>query len=141
MGYLALRDGVSLLAAPAEAQVAWLDDIFRDMTNGGSAEGFGNYELLANYCEDMVAIGHQVSVGQVAPTEEKAFRRLDEFIGSVPKDDEAIWLRESLFADQRWEEISRVALEVLATLPDKANDPEWVKRYGGGYKSRAIPAG
>ena len=141
MSYLDLREGVGLLASPAPTQVEWLDWLFGTMTGGGSAEGFGNYELIANFSEDVIALDYLVNIGQVTSTEAAAMRKLDDFIGSQAPYDDGFWLRRALASDERWEQIRIRAKATLLELPDKASDPEWVRRFGEGGNSKAIPAG
>ncbi len=43
--YTLLREAVANLAAPADAQVAYLDRSFSGLTGGQSAEVYGNDEL------------------------------------------------------------------------------------------------
>ncbi|MEM8723927.1 MAG: hypothetical protein AAGE86_00250 [Pseudomonadota bacterium] len=130
MSYISLRDGVELLAAPANEQVERLDHWFREITGGGSAEAYGNYELLAGYCEDVIAMSYLVQIGQVTNTEADAMLRLDTFIGETIKDED-FYERDALFSDPRWEGIRIAAREVLAELPDKSSDTEWMKKFFG----------
>ena len=138
MSYLSLRQKVELLAAPATEQVEWLDQSFSLVTGGGSAEGYGNDELLDGYFEDVVALNHLVEIGQVTKTEAESMLRLEDFIAEMSKGNDEFFERDALFSDRRWEDIRVVAKEVLAELPNKSNDPEWMKKFFGGKSEKPI---
>ncbi len=139
MSYLRLRGAVERLAANASEQSAWLDWFFSSLTNGASAEGYGNFELIELFYDDVLSTDYLVGLGQMSRSEEKAARDFWNFLDGLDCEDEDFWERTALLKDPRWESIRRSAKRALLKLPDKSDDPEWVKQFGDGSAHKAIP--
>lgn len=126
--YILLRGAVANLAASADAQVSYLDSSFAGLTNGKSAEAYGNAELALEFEDSFVAVGHMLEYGEIKANEIDALRSLDEMLGrwSGPTHKD-FWARNALFQDPRWHAIRLRAAEVLALLPDEARESEYTR--------------
>jgi len=126
--YTMLREAVANLAAPAHAQISYLDRIFAGLTGGESAELYGNNELVLEFEDSFVAVGHMLEYGEVRQDEIDALRSLDEMLsgwsGPAHKD---FWARAALFDDPRWQSIRVRAAEILALLPDERRESDYTR--------------
>lgn len=131
--YTLLREAVANLAAPAEAQVAYLDRSFSTLTGGGSAEAYGNDELALEFEDSFIAMGHMLEYGEITQAEIERLRSLDELLGQWSgKTHAAFWARDALFSDRRWEIVRSRAAEVLATLPDETRESAYTRSLNVG---------
>lgn len=130
--YTLLREAVANLAAPANAQAAYLDRIFSGLTRGQSADAYGNDELALEFEDCFIAVGHMLHYGEIKTSEIDALQSLDDMLsrwsGEKHRD---FWARTALFADPRWEAIRLRASEVLALLPDEARESEYTRNLVG----------
>lgn len=126
--YTILRHAVANLAAPAEAQVSYLDRSFSGLTGGKSAEAYGNGELAMEFDDIFIAANHMLEFGEISRDEISALRTLDDMLtrwsGSGHK---GFWAREALFEDPRWQAIRQRAADVLAILPDVARESVYTR--------------
>jgi hypothetical protein len=124
--YQQLRQAIANLAAPAEAQAAYLERMFEPLTGGGSAAGYGNDELALEFDDIYCAAGHMRDHGEVTQAEIDAARPLGELLrGWSGQHDADFWTREALFADPRWQEVRRCARRALAAFPDEERPGGW----------------
>jgi hypothetical protein len=126
--YTLLREAVANLAAPAEAQVSYLDSSFSGLTGGKSAEAYGNDELAMEFDDSFIAVNHMLEFGEISQDEIGALRTLNEMLnrwsGSAHRE---FWAREALFKDPRWQAIRSRASEVLALLPDETRESVYTR--------------
>ena len=140
--YTNLREAVQLLASPAKKQVQWLDDIFCQLTDGESAEAYGNDELVMEFDDIAVASGHMVECQELRENEAETVAELERIIGSICVPCDAVfWDREALHDDPRWEQIRTAAKLALAQLPDELRESDWTRQNWRGGSSKAIPSG
>jgi hypothetical protein len=129
--YQQLRTAVANLAAPADLQVAYLDEIFVPCTGGGSAEGYGNAELVEEFYDVFLALNHMHEFGEIEQSEIAATMRLDSFLNLIcASQDNVLWSREALFTDERWKQIRLHASGVLKELPDEPRESEYTRGLG-----------
>ena len=139
--YKNLREAVQLLASPAAVQVSWLDDLFSDVTDGGSSEAFGNDELALEFGDIALACGHMVECGEMSEAEKGIVGLLDELLTTISDaSDDTFWQRNALYEDARWEELRACAKSTLSKLPDEARESDWTRKNWGGGNSKAIPS-
>lgn len=130
--YTLLRAAVANLAAPADAQVSYLDRIFPDLADGRSAEGYGNDELALEFDDSFVAVRDMLHYGEIKPSEIAALQSLDDLLTRWSgKGHSDFWARTALFSDPRWETIRLRASEVLALLPDEPRESEYTRNLLG----------
>ncbi len=126
--YTLLRKAVANLAAPADAQVAYLDAIFKGLTCDRSAEGYGNCELALEFDDSFIAIGPMFECGEINLEEIDALRSIDGMLsrwsGQTHQD---FWKRKALYDDPRWQAIRIRASEVLALLPIEKRESEYTR--------------
>lgn len=126
--YTMLREAVANLAAPAEAQVSYLDSSFSGLTGGKSAEVYGNDEIALEFDDSFMALGDMLYHGEVIQEEVDALRTLEKMLsrwsGSAHRD---FWARRALFEDPRWQAIRLRASEVLALLPDEMRESDYTR--------------
>ena len=118
--YQQLRQAVSSLAAPSEAQCRYLDESFTSVTGGGSAAGYGNDELALELDGIFQAADDMIEHGELSEAEKSAVLPLDELLrkwSGLGKAD--FWQRDALFSDARWEDVRACAAHALAKLPDE----------------------
>ena len=72
--YQLLRQAVATLAAPAEEQARYLDDIFTSLTGGGSAAGYGNNELALELDDILHAADDMTDHGELTQAEKEAIQ-------------------------------------------------------------------
>lgn len=119
--YERLRASIVNLAASPEAQVAYLDAFFASMTGGGSAEGYGNGELIHQFDDVWSVIGSVVEWGEISPFEVDAISPLSDLLDQLCANAEpGFWLRPALYSDVRWEAFRHCARQVLEALPDRS---------------------
>jgi hypothetical protein len=124
--YQQLRQAIANLAAPAEAQIAYLDGIHRPLTGGGSAAGYSNDELALEFEDIHCAVGHMLEYGEITQAEIEAAKPLNELLlQRSGQHDTASWTRGALFTDPRWEEIRECASRCLAAFPDEERSGGW----------------
>ena len=115
-----LRQAVANLAAPAEEQVRHLDRIFASATRGGSAEKYGNYELVEEFDDIFPAANDMIEYGELTEPEKDAVRPLEALLTRwCGQRDADFWLRNALFHDPRWADIRACAAQALAELPNE----------------------
>jgi len=130
--YTLLREAVANLAAPADAQVVYLDRSFSGLTGGQSAEAYGNDELAMEFEDSFIAVGHMLHYGEIKTSEIDALQSLDDMLSRWSGEKHSdFWARTALFADPRWEAIRLRASEVLALLPDEARESEYTRNLVG----------
>jgi len=130
--YTLLREAVANLAAPADAQVAYLDRSFSGLTGGQSAEVYGNDELALEFEDRLIAVGHMLDYGEIKTSEIDALHSLDDMLSRWSGEKHSdFWARTALFADPRWEAIRLRASEVLALLPDEAREGDYTRNFVG----------
>jgi hypothetical protein len=118
--YEQLRESVAALAAAAEVQIAYLDQLFAECTGGGDASGYGNIELVEQIGDSELTLDDMVRCGELTRSEAEAVRELDGLIERIcSQADDALWERAALFSDVRWENLRDRAAEVLIQLPEK----------------------
>ena len=115
-----LRQAVANLAAPAEEQVRHLDRLFVSMTAGGSAEAYGNDELVEEFYDIFPATNDMIEYGELTEAEKEAVSPLEATLTRwCGQRDGEFWSRDALFHDPRWADIRACALRALADLPDE----------------------
>jgi hypothetical protein len=118
--YQQLRQAVVKLAAPAEEQVRYLDEIFTSITGGRSAAGYGNDELALELDGIFGAANDMIEHDELSATEKEAVRPLHELLDRWSGPEKAgFWGRDALFSDVRWDEVRACAAGALARLPDE----------------------
>lgn len=123
-----LREAVAMLAAPPNEQVDYLDFIFASCTGGGSAAGYGNYELAYDLEDAFLATDDMLSFGEVSANEIAATKSLnDHLLRYWEIEDATFWRRGSLFDDARWREIRALAKIVLHQLPNEKRESEYTR--------------
>lgn len=126
--YQMLRGAVVNLAAPADAQAAYLDRIFVQCTGGGSAAAYGNDELALELDDIFMANGHMMEFGEITPDEVAAIQFLNDLVADYWQgDDTSFWSREALFVDPRWIEVRTEATRVLRQLPDELRESDYTR--------------
>jgi hypothetical protein len=130
--YQQLRHAVANLAAPADVQVAYLDNLFVECTGGGSAEGYGNDELGLILDDSFMAHRHMMEFGEINDAEVAAVKRLHDFVNSHWGDDANFWDRKALFYDPRWREVREMAARVLDQLPDELRESDFTHELDKG---------
>ena len=139
--YTNLREAVQRLASPATDQVHWLDDFFSQLTDGRSAEAYGNDELVMEFDDIAVARNHMMECHELSANEAEIVAEFDRIIGSIcDPSDAAFWERKALYEDPRWEQIRAAAKLTLAQLPDECRESDWTRRNWGSGPSKAIPS-
>lgn len=138
--YQMLREAVSNLAAPADEQVAYLDRIFVQCTGGGSAEAYGNDELVLELDDSFMAHRHMMEFGEINDAEVAAVKRLYNFVNSHWGDTNNFWDRKALFVDPRWREVRAMAAQVLAQLPDELRESDYTRVLNNEAAARAVAA-
>jgi hypothetical protein len=119
--YENLRQAVIHLAAPADEQIAYLDDILSPLTGGKSAAGYGNDELALELEDYFLASGDMVERGELTDNQAAAIRRLDTFLAELSGKDHAdFWQRDALARDPRWAHVRAMAADILRHLPVEA---------------------
>jgi hypothetical protein len=120
--YQQLRRSIANLAAPADAQVAYLDRLLSPLTGGGSAADYGNDELALEFDGFYCAVGHMREDGEITQKTIEAAKPLDALLerwsGQANAD---FWTRDALFTDPRWEEVRQCARKVLEAYPDECS--------------------
>jgi len=130
--YQQLRAAVANLAAPADLQVAYLDEIFVLCTGGGSAAGYGNVELVEEFYDIFLARNHMLEYEEIKSSEIAATVQLDEFLSLIcAEQDDELWARDALFIDDRWKQIRSQAWEVLKELPDEQRESDYTRGLSG----------
>ncbi len=120
------------LAAPADLQVAYLDEIFVLCTGGGSAAGYGNVELVEEFYDIFLARNHMLEYEEIKSSEIAATVQLDEFLSLIcAEQDDELWARDALFIDDRWKQIRSQAWEVLKELPDEQRESDYTRGLSG----------
>jgi hypothetical protein len=115
-----LRQAVANLAAPAEEQVRYLDHLFASITGGGSAEAYGNDELVEEFDDIFLAANDMIEYGELTEAEKEAVGSLEATLTRwCGQRDAEFWLRDALFSDPRWTDIRACAAQALAELPDE----------------------
>lgn len=126
--YQQLRAAVANLAAPADLQVAYLDELFIPCTGGGSAEGYGNIELVEEFYDIFLALNHMLECEEIRQSEVDAILLLDAILSSICADqDDLLWTREALFTDERWKQIRINASGVLKELADQTRESSYTR--------------
>ena len=126
--YQRLRTAVANLAAPADFQVAYLDNIFVRCTGGGSAAGYGNVELVEEFYDIFLARNHMLEYDEIKQAEVAATVQLDGFLSLIcAEQDGKLWAREALFIDERWKQIRSHAAKVLKELPDEPRESDYTR--------------
>lgn len=126
--YQQLRAAVANLAAPADLQVAYLDELFIPCTGGGSAEGYGNIELVEEFYDIFLALNHMLECEEIKQSEVDAILLLDAILSSICADqDDLLWTREALFTDERWKQIRINASGVLKELADQTRESSYTR--------------
>ena len=110
-----LRQAIATLAAPADAQAAYLDLVHAPLTGGGSAEDYSNDELALEFDDVFQAADHMIDAGELTPWQRDAAIPLDHILKSLSGQMHAdFWKREALWSDARWEEVRTIARQTLA---------------------------
>ncbi|BCA62112.1 hypothetical protein HMP09_1346 [Sphingomonas sp. HMP9] len=131
--YQQLRAAVANLAAPADLQATYLDGIFVLCTGGGSAEGYGNIELVEEFYDIFLARNHMFEFEEIRPSEVEAVIKLDKILSLIcAEQDDRLWAREALFSDERWTKIRSYASKVLKELPDEPRESDYTRGLSGG---------
>ena len=139
--YTNLREAVQLLASPAIKQVQWLDNLFSQLTDGESAEAYGNDELVMEFGDIAIARDHMMECEELSAKEAKTVAELERMIGSIcVPSDVVFWERKALHDDPRWVQIRAAAKLTLAQLPDELRESDWTRRNWGGGSPKAIPS-
>lgn len=139
--YTNLRQSIKILASSAEIQIEWLDWFFGDLTGQGSAEGYGNEELLLGFDDIYVACAHMFECGEITEAEIDASATIDELLNFLdPSKDDSFWRRESLFTDPRWDQIRDCSAKALTCLPDELRESAWTRQHWASGDSKAIPS-
>ncbi len=116
--YAKLRRAIATLAASADEQHAWLEEIFAPVTKGLSAWGYGNDELALELNDIYLAARLMVEEHEISEAQAEAPRALDAFLEKWSgKENADFWVREALWADPRWEEARQLARIALAEFP------------------------
>src|SRR4051812_201640 len=103
--YQQLRLSIGNLAAPADAQAAYLERLHSPLTGGASAAGYGNDELGLEFGDIYCAVGHMLEHGAITQKEIDAAKPLDGLLERWSgKTNADFWTREALFNDARWRE-------------------------------------
>jgi hypothetical protein len=127
-----LRDAVVHLAATADVQSAYLDQIFAGLTDGGNAAGFGNEELALEFNDIFLATAHMRDHNEITKTEISAVRPLAELLDQYCRSaDDRFWQRDALYSDRRWQQLRACAIVVLRMLPDEERDSNYLRLLRG----------
>ncbi|MXO97367.1 hypothetical protein GRI34_13175 [Erythrobacter aquimaris] len=119
----------------------WLDNIFSQLTDGESAEAYGNDELVMEFNDIAIARDHMMEYQELSAKEAKTVAELERMIGSICVPSDAVfWERKALHDDPRWEQIRAAAKLTLAQLPDELRESDWTRRNWGGGSSKAVPS-
>lgn len=128
--YQQLRLSIANLAAPADAQAAYLDRLHSRLTDGASAAGYGNDELGLEFDDSYGAVGHMLDCGEISQKEIDAAKPLDRLLQQwSSKTNAGFWTREALFTDPRWHEVRQCAQNVLEAFPDEPRESDWTRRH------------
>jgi len=126
--YQRLRNAVAILAAPPEQQAEYLDQLFVPCTGGGSAEAYGNDELVLGLDDIFAARGHMMDFGELKASEIAVIEPLNDlFLAYSQPVDVAFWKREALFDDARWQTVRDIATNVLSQLPNEARESDYTR--------------
>ncbi len=119
--YEALREALWYLAAPADKQSTYLDELMAPVTGGGSAAAYGNDELALGLDDIFFASNDMIAHGELTETEAAAIRPVDALLTKLSGEANAsFWRREALEDDHRWNEVRSLARHALTVLPDEA---------------------
>ncbi len=115
--YEQLRKAIRYLAAPAPEQVAYLDELMRPVTGGGSAAAYGNDELALGLDDLFSASNDMIAHGELTDLEAAAIRPLDQALAALSGERNAsFWRQEALHNDERWDGIRKLAASALAKM-------------------------
>lgn len=136
--YQQLRQVIANLAAPAEAQDAYLLSICGQLPPD-EARAYGNDELALEL-EDAFTFGpirQMLECGEIDQEQIDAVAALQAFLEKWSGEENAdFWVRDALYTDPRWEEARVLARRALRLFPDEER-PGWVP---DGPDSPAEPA-
>ena len=108
------------MAATAEEQVRYLDEIFTSVTGGGTAAGYGNDERALELGDIFAAADDMIEHSELTESEKKAIQPLNQLLGEWSGQANAdFWRRDALFNDNRWTEVRARAARSLASLPNE----------------------
>ena len=128
--YQQLRQAITNLAAPAEAQAAYLDRLFSGATGGASAADYGNDELALEFGDIYCAVGHMREYGEITQQEIDAAKPLNALLQKWSGEANTVfWTREALFTDPRWEAVRQRAQQVLEAYPDEIRESDWTRKH------------
>ena len=107
-----LKGALTHLAAPAEEQIRYLNDLF-----GSEAVAYGNDELALELT-DAISSHHDLRErGLLSDTQIAAVQAVDQMlVGLSKRGNEGFWKRDALLTDPRWEQVRLAAHAALATL-------------------------
>lgn len=138
--YAHLRNAIAALAAPPEIQVDYLDRLLASLTEGGSAEGYGNVELIEGFEDVFIARDHMLEQGEINQAEMDAICQLNALIDAIcAEQDDDLWQRSALFADERWQRIRVCASEVMGQLPEAERQSDFTRSSGANWHTIFIP--
>jgi len=96
--YTDLRDVVVRLTSPADAQCAYLDRLFANMSGGWSPSSYGNDELALEFEDSFVAVDYMLDHGKILPSQIEALSSLDQLLGAMSgEENKDVWKRQALF--------------------------------------------
>ena len=128
--YQQLRQAIARLAASADAQAAYLDRLFSQVTGGATPADYGNDELALEFDDIYCAVGHMREHGEITQEEIDAAKPLDALLDKWSGEANAdFWTREALLTDPRWDEVRRCARQVLEAYPDEVRESDWTRQH------------
>ena len=113
-----LRQAIANLAAPAEAQDAYLVSILGHLAPDGG-RGYGNDELALELGDSFGPAPDMLECGEITQEQIDAVLPLDALLEKWSgKENSDFWIRDALWTDPRWEEARLLARQALKLFPE-----------------------